>query len=192
MHCYTGSLVIPESASSGSDLDLRLFWTECVKLADEHRIEKVVIAALNRVFFANGNVEVVPWEAVTLALNEPILCNFVKDRRIWNIILYRVNKTDDKTDAALEMIVDVFEDLGVLEQKWRDVPVTNVDIIKDMFTDAFVALLNHPNTKASEDLVAMMVARKMLGQMLPEDDTMKLLQSVTWVATSNIKLDISL
>lgn len=119
----------------------------------------------------------------------------MKDSRVWNIILYRVNKTDDKTDktdAALEMIVDVFGDLGVLEQKWRDVPVTNVDIIKDMSTDAFVALLNHPNTKASEDLVAMMVARKMLGQMLPEDDTMKLLQSVRWVATSNIKLDISL
>lgn len=73
-HCYTCSLVIPESASSvsESDLELRLFWTECAKLADEHRIEKVVIAALNRVFFTNGNVEVVPWEAVALALKEPI------------------------------------------------------------------------------------------------------------------------
>ena len=181
-YCYTGSLVIPESVSSvsGSDLELRLFWTECAKLADEHRIEKVVIAALNRVFFANGNVDVVPWEAVTLALKEPIRCNFVKDSRIWNIVLYRVNKTDDKTDAALEMIVDVFGDLGLLEQKWRNVPVSNVDIIKDMSTDAFVALLNHPNVKASEDLVAIMVARKMLHQILPEDDTMKLLQLVRW------------
>ena len=193
-HCYTGSLVIPESASSvsGSDLELRLFWTECAKLADEHRIEKVVIAALNRVFFANGNVEVVPWEAVALALKEPIRCNFVKESRIWDIVLYHVNKTGDKTDAALEMIADVFGDLGVLEQKWRDVPITNVNIIKDMSTDAFVALLNHPNAKVSEDLVAMMVARKMLHQMLPEDDTMKLLELVRWVATSNIKLDISL
>jgi hypothetical protein len=187
-HCYTDSLVIPESASSvsGSDLELRLFWTECAKLADEHRIEKVVIAALNRVFFTNGNVEVVPWEAVALALKEPIRCNFVKESRVWDIVLYHVNKTDDKTDktdktdAALEMIVDVFGDLGVLEQKWRDVPVTNLDIIKDMSTDAFVALLNHPNAKVSEDLVAMMVARKMLHQMLPEDDTMKLLELVRW------------
>ena len=181
-HCYTGSLVIPESASSvsGSDLELRLFWTECAKLADEHRIEKVVIAALNRVFFTNGNVEVVPWEAVALALKEPIRCNFVKESRVWDIVLYRVNKTDDKTDAALEMIVDVFGDLGVLEQKWRDVPITNLDIIKDMSTDAFVTLLNHPNVKVSEDLVAMMVARKMLHQMLPEDDTMKLLELVRW------------
>jgi len=187
-HCYTDSLVIPESASSvsGSDLELRLFWTECAKLADEHRIEKVVIAALNRVFFTNGNVEVVPWEAVALALKEPIRCNFVKESRVWDIVLYHVNKTDDKTDktdktdAALEMIVDVFGDLGVLEQKWRDVPITNVDIIKDMSTDAFVALLNHPNAKVSEDLVAMMVARKMLHQMLPEDDTMKLLELVRW------------
>ncbi len=184
-HCYTGSLVIPEYASSvsGSDLELRLFWTECAKLADEHRIEKVVIAALNRVFFTNGNVEVVPWEAVALALKEPIRCNFVKESRVWDIVLYHVNKTDDKTDktdAALEMIVDVFGDLGVLEQKWRDVPITNVDIIKDMSTDAFVALLNHPNAKVSEDLVAMMVARKMLHQMLPEDDTMKLLELVRW------------
>ncbi len=184
-HCYTGSLVIPEYASSvsGSDLELRLFWTECAKLADEHRIEKVVIAALNRVFFTNGNVEVVPWEAVALALKEPIRCNFVKESRVWDIVLYHVNKTDDKTDktdAALEMIVDVFGDLGVLEQKWRDVPVTNLDIIKDMSTDAFVALLNHPNAKVSEDLVAMMVARKMLHQMLPEDDTMKLLELVRW------------
>jgi len=184
-HCYTDSLVIPESASSvsGSDLELRLFWTECAKLADEHRIEKVVIAALNRVFFTNGNVEVVPWEAVALALKEPIRCNFVKESRVWDIVLYHVNKTDDKTDktdAALEMIVDVFGDLGVLEQKWRDVPITNVDIIKDMTTDAFVALLNHPNAKVSEDLVAMMVARKMLHQMLPEDDTMKLLELVRW------------
>ena len=184
-HCYTGSLVIPESASSvsGSDLELRLFWTECAKLADEHRIEKVVIAALNRVFFANGNVEVVPWEAVTLALKEPIRCNFVKESRVWDIVLYHVNKTGDKTDetdAALDMIVDVFGDLGVLEQKWCDVPITNVDIIKDMSTDAFVALLNHPNAKVSEDLVAMMVARKMLHQMLPEDDIMKLLELVRW------------
>ena len=187
-HCYTDSLVIPESASSvsGSDLELRLFWTECAKLADEHRIEKVVIAALNRVFFTNGNVEVVPWEAVALALKEPIRCNFVKESRVWDIVLYHVNKTDDKTDktdktdAALEMIVDVFGDLGVLEQKWRDVPVTNLDITKDMSTDAFVALLNHPNAKVSEDLVAMMVARKMLHQMLPEDDTMKLLELVRW------------
>lgn len=182
VHCYTGSLVIPESASSvsGSDLELRLFWTECAKLADEHRIEKVVIAALNRVFFANGNVEVVPWDAVVLALKEPFRRNFVKESRVWNIVLYRVNKTDDKTDAALEMIMDVFGDLGVLEQKWHDVPVTNMDIIKDMTTDAFVALMNHPNTKASEDLVAMMVARKMLYQMLPEDDTVKLLELVRW------------
>jgi len=184
-HCYTGSLVIPESASSetGSDADLRLFWTECAKLADEHRVEKVVIAALNRVLFANSNVEVVPWEAVALALKEPIRCNFVKDSRVWNIVLYHVNKTDDKTDktnAALEMIVDVFGDLGVLEQKWRDVPVTYVDIIKDMTTDAFVALLNHPKAKASEDLVAMIVARKMLHQILPEDDTVKLLELVRW------------
>ena len=181
-HCYTGSLVIPESASSvsGSDLELRLFWTECAKLAEEHRIDKVVIAALNRVFFANGNVEVVPWEAVVLALKEPIRCNFVKESRVWDIVLYRVNKTGDKTDAAMDMIVDVFGDLGVLEQKWCDVPITNVDIIKDMSTDAFVALLNHPNAKVSEDLVAMMVARKMLHQMLPEDDTMKLLELVRW------------
>ena len=181
-HCYTGSLVIPESASSvsGSDLELRLFWTECAKLAEEHRIEKVVIAALNRVFFTNGNVEVVPWEAVVLALKEPIRCNFVKESRVWDIVLYRVNKTGDKTDAALEMIADVFGDLGVLEQKWCDVPITNVDIIKDMTTDAFVALLNHPNAKVSEDLVAMMVARKMLHQMLPEDDIMKLLELVRW------------
>jgi len=181
-HCYTGSLVIPEYASSvsGSDLELRLFWTECAKLADEHRIDKVVIAALNRVFFTNGNVEVVPWEAVVLALKEPIRCNFVKESRIWDIVLFRVNKTDDKTDTALDMIVDVFGDLGVLEQKWRDVPITNVDIIKDMTTDAFVALLNHPNAKVSEDLVAMMVARKMLHQMLPEDDIMKLLKLVRW------------
>jgi hypothetical protein len=181
-HCYTGSLVIPESASSvsGSDLEVRLFWTECAKLADEHRIDKVVIAALNRVFFTNGNVEVVPWEAVVLALKEPIRCNFVKESRIWDIVLFRVNKTDDKTDTALDMIVDVFGDLGVLEQKWRDVPITNVDIIKDMTTDAFVALLNHPNAKVSEDLVAMMVARKMLHQMLPEDDIMKLLKLVRW------------
>jgi hypothetical protein len=172
-HCYTGSLVIPEYASSvsGSDLELRLFWTECAKLADEHRIDKVVIAALNRV---------VPWEAVVLALKEPIRCNFVKESRIWDIVLFRVNKTDDKTDTALDMIVDVFGDLGVLEQKWRDVPITNVDIIKDMTTDAFVALLNHPNAKVSEDLVAMMVARKMLHQMLPEDDIMKLLKLVRW------------
>jgi hypothetical protein len=184
-YCYTSSLVIPESASSvsGSDLELRLFWTECAKLADEHRVEKVVIAALNRVLFANGNVEVVPWEAVVLALKEPIRRNFVKDSRIWNIVLYHVNKTDDKTDktnAALEMIVNVFGDLGVLEQKWRDVPITYVDIIKDMSTDAFVALLNHPKAKASEDLVAMMVARKMLHQILPEDDTVKLLELVRW------------
>ena len=181
-HCYTGSLVIPEYASSvsGSDLELRLFWTECAKLADEHRIDKVVIAALNRVFFTNGNVEVVPWEAVVLALKEPIRCNFVKESRIWDIVLFRVNKTDDKTDTALDMIVDVFGDLGVLEQKWRDVHITNVDIIKDMTTDAFVALLNHPNAKVSEDLVAMMVARKMLHQMLPEDDIMKLLKLVRW------------
>jgi len=181
-HCYTGSLVIPESASSesGSDAELRLFWTKCAQLADEHRVEKVVIAALNRVFFANGNTEVVPWEAVELALKEPIRCNFVKDSRVWDIILFNVNKNNDKTDAALEMIVDVFGDLGLLEQKWRDVPVTNVNIIKDITTDAFIAMLNHPNTKASEDLVAMMVARKMLYQMLSEDDIVKLLELVRW------------
>jgi hypothetical protein len=181
-HCYTGSLVIPESASSesGSDAELRLFWTKCAQLADEHRVDKVVIAALNRVFFANGNTEVVPWEAVELALKEPIRCNFVKDSRVWDIILFNVNKNNDKTDAALEMIVDVFGDLGLLEQKWRDVPVTNVNIIKDITTDAFVAMLNHPNTKASEDLVAMMVARKMLYQMLSEDDIVKLLELVRW------------
>jgi len=181
-HCYTGSLVIPESASSesGSDTELRLFWTKCAQLADEHRVDKVVIAALNRVFFANGNTEVVPWEAVELALKEPIRCNFVKDSRVWDIILFNVNKNNDKTDAALEMIVDVFGDLGLLEQKWRDVPVTNVNIIKDITTDAFVAMLNHPNTKASEDLVAMMVARKMLYQMLSEEDIVKLLELVRW------------
>jgi len=70
--------------------------------------------------------------------------------------------------------------LGLLEQKWRDVPVTNVNIIKDMTTDAFVAMLNHPNIKASEDLVAMMVARKMLYQVLPEEDIAKLLELVRW------------
>jgi hypothetical protein len=174
--------VIPESVSyeSGSDADLRLFWMKCAKLADEHRVDKVAITALNRVFFANGNAEVVPWEAVELALKEPIRCNFVKDSRVWNIVLFNVNKTNDKTEAALEMIVDVFGDLGLLEQKWRDVPVTNVNIIKDMTTDAFVAMLNHPNIKASEDLVAMMVARKMLYQVLPEEDIAKLLELVRW------------
>jgi hypothetical protein len=189
-HCYTGSLVIPEyiSYESGSDADLRLFWSKCAKLADEHRVDKVAITALNRVFFANGNAEVVPWEAVELALKEPIRCNFVKDSRVWNIVLFNVNNTNDKTDAALEMIVDVFGDLGLLEQKWRDVPVTNVNIIKDMSTDAFVAMLKHPNTKASEDLVAMMVARKMLYQVLPEDDTMKLLELVRW---ENVTLQVA-
>jgi hypothetical protein len=180
-HCNTGSLATPESY--GSDAELRLFWTKCAQLADQQGVDKVVVAALNQVFFANGNKEVVPWEAVELALKEPIRHTFVKDSRVWDIVLFNVNKTDDKTDktdAALEMIVDVFGDLGVLEQKWRDVPLTNVNIIKDMTTDAFVAMINHPNTKASEDLVAMMVARKMLHQMLPEDDIVKLLELVRW------------
>ena len=184
VHCYTGSLATPESY--GSDAELRLFWTKCAILADQQGVDKVVVAALNQVFFANGDKEVVPWEAVELALKEPIRHTFVKDSRVWDIVLFNVNKISDKTDktdktgAALEMIVDVFGDLGLLEQKWRDVPLTNVSIIKDMTIDAFVALLNHPNTKASENLVAMMVARKMLHQMLPKDDIVKLLELVRW------------
>jgi hypothetical protein len=128
----------------------------------------------------SGDKENVPWDAVVLALKEPMRKQFVKDSRVWDIVLFNVNKNNDKTDAAMEMIVDVFGDLGLLEQKWRDVPLTKVSIIKSMSTDAFVTMLNHPKTKTSEDLVAMMVARKMLSQMLPEEEQVKLIELVRW------------
>jgi hypothetical protein len=181
-YCYTGSLVIPESVSSVSmsDAERRLFWTNCAILADQQGVEKVVDAALNLIFFVCGYKENVPWDAVVLALKEPARNAFVKDSRVWDIVIFNVNKNNDKTDTALEMIVDVFGDLGLFEQKWRDVPLTKVSIIKSMSIDAFIALLNHPKTKTSEDLVAMMVSRKMLSQMLPEDDITKLLELVRW------------
>jgi hypothetical protein len=172
-YCYTET--VTDSDVGAEDIQQRAEvvdrWGKFAQLADELGVEEAVCYGLSNVFRWVPLIDAywIQWETVKLALVRP---EFSLDRNVEAAVFAHAQYQTE----AIDWIVEKFGDLG-REQRIHD--------IMHLPFGALADFLNHPNIRASENQVAILVGHILLlsgYKMTPEKAT--LASQVRWTYVS--------